>query len=75
MDKEKKRKRNLVLNGIAIPIDPCYFTDFFDCNILKILFCQKCQKGFVHSGCGSKISAFRSIQSFSPSFVLLFTSR
>ena len=39
-------------------IDPCYFTDFFDCNILKILFCQKGQKGFVHSGCSSKISAF-----------------
>ena len=45
----------------------------FEDGGLRLL--KKGQKGIVHSGCGSKISAFRSIQSFSPSFVLLFTSR
>lgn len=25
-------------------IDPCYFTDFFDCNILKILFARRVRK-------------------------------
>lgn len=44
------------------PVYPGLLADFFNGDVRQVLLFQQSQKGFVHSGCGAEIFAFRFVQ-------------